>query len=370
MNRRQFIKYSGIGLMVLGGIYIVNPLAELKTVARKNLYNYLPGLDDDRLEIIYLAALAPSGHNTQPWTVRILDENHWLIGTESGRWLPAVDPENREVILSLGAFLENMVVAAGVKGYAVAVEIVGKKLTDTELLDIKLHKVKNVTTFDLTALKLRRTVRNNFLTSFLSNEDIRFLTEENKESCLYYSQDSKEGNYLAKGTLVANQLQAYRNPAQEELAKWIRWSNHDIEHYRNGLTPETMEIEGISRWYVKNFYSIQTVLEKSFREATIKRIQAQVTVGSGWLVITSKDSSIPELIAAGRKLQRIWLQARNKKIALHPMSQILEEEPMQQEIASALGIRDKIQFIVRIGYINNYPQPVSPRMPVNNIILS
>jgi len=369
MNRRQFIKYSGVGLAVVGGICIFNPLTQLKTISRENLYNNVEGVEDDFFELIYLASLAPSGHNTQPWTVRIIESNHWIIGTDITRWLPVVDSENREIILSIGAFLENLVTAASAKGYDVEVEVLAKHLNDRDILDITLHKLNYARNFDVKKIELRRTVRNNFLRDNLSSEDIRFLTEKNKDSFLYFSRDSKEGNYIAEGTLLANKLQTYRNPAQGELAKWIRWSNNDIRHYRNGLTPETMEIEGIARWYVKNFYSSQSVLENSFREATIKKVQDQVVAGSGWLLITSRDSSIPELIDTGRKLQRIWLQVRDEKIAIHPMSQMLEEEPIRHEIASVLGVTEKIQFILRIGYISNYPQPVSPRMLVANIIL-
>jgi hypothetical protein len=47
------------------------------------------------------------------------------------------------------------------------------------------------------------------------------------------------------------------------------------------------------------------------------------------------------------------------------MSQILEEYPMQQTVQSSIGITDNIQFILRIGYVNAYPQPVSLRRPVD-----
>jgi len=369
MNRRQFISYSGVGLAVVGGIYIFNPLAQLNTTVRGNLRNHVKGVDDDSLEIIYLASLAPSGHNTQPWTVKIMEHNHWIIGTDITRWLSVVDQENREMLLSIGAFMENLIVAANVKGYEVEVAVVAKTLQDKDIIDIKLHKGNYLRNFDVNKIKLRRTVRSNFLKDELSGEDVRLFTESNSKSFLYYARQSKEGNYLAEGTLLANQSQTYRNSAQEELAKWIRWSNDEIKYYGNGLTPETMEIDGIARWYVRNFYSSQSALGTGFREATIKRIQEQVAAGSGWLLITSKDSSIPELIDAGRRLQRIWLEVREKNIAIHPMNQMLEEVAIRHEMASALSITEPIQMLLRIGYINDYPQPVSPRMLLSKIIL-
>ncbi|GMA98943.1 nitroreductase [Pelosinus sp. IPA-1] len=369
MNRRQFINYSGASLALLGGAYLFNSLLQLKTPDRENVGNQIKGLDDGLLDIIYLASLAPSGHNTQPWTVRIIDSNHWIIGIDLTRCLSVVDPENREALLSIGAFLENLVIAARVKGYDVDAEVVAKHPKDRDVVDIKLYKVNSSSNFDVKKIKLRRTVRNKILRDQLSGEDIRFLIGENTDRFIYYTRDSKEGNYLAEGTFLANKCQTYRDTAQEELAKWIRWSNHDSRQYRNGLTPETMEIDGIAKWYVKNFYSRQSVLENRFREETIKKVREQVAAGSGWLLITSKNSSIPELIDTGRKLQRLWLEVRSKRIAIHPMTQMIEEEVIGNEMASFLGISEKIQFLLRIGYCSDYPQPVSPRMLLANIIL-
>src|SRR5262249_54974152 len=80
----------------------------------------------DLHRILYYASLASSGHNAQPWTVR-LDEGQMWIGTDSARWLPKVDPANREVMLSVGAFLENLIIAAPADGSVVDFEVVGTR---------------------------------------------------------------------------------------------------------------------------------------------------------------------------------------------------------------------------------------------------
>lgn len=369
MNRRQFISYSGVGFAAVTGLSMIDPLMQLHVMSRGKLRNSVKEMQDDISYLLYMASLAPSGHNVQPWTVRIIDKDHWMLGTDDTRWLPVVDPQNRETLISIGAFLENLIVAAGVKGYEVEVEVVAKSTKDKEVLQIKLHKIGRPISFDVKKIELRRTVRNYFLKEKLSKEDIDFLTGENSDSVFYWARESEEGKYLTEKTLLANRLQTYHNAAQEELAKWIRWSKRDSLHYRSGLTPETMEIEGVAKWYVENFYSNKSALTPGFREETIKRVQEQVAAGSGWLLITSKDSSIPELIDTGRKLQRMWLKVRDREIAIHPMNQMLEEESLRDEIAPALGTTDKAQILLRIGYIRDYPQPVSPRMPLANIIL-
>jgi hypothetical protein len=71
------------------------------------------------------------------------------------------------------------------------------------------------------------------------------------------------------------------------------------------------------------------------------------------------------LLETGRRMQRLFLKVREKNIAIHPMTQILEELSTRQILNHAIGISENIQFILRTGYVKNYPQPVSLRRPVN-----
>ena len=75
MNRRKFLKLSGEGVLLLGGMSMINAC---KGVKREDLprsngeKTSIKGIEKDELEILYLASLAPSSHNTQPWTVKIV----------------------------------------------------------------------------------------------------------------------------------------------------------------------------------------------------------------------------------------------------------------------------------------------------------
>lgn len=320
-------------------------------------------------DILYLAALAPSGHNTQPWTVTVITSRHWLIGTDSSRWLPAVDPQNREMMISLGAFLENLAAAARSQGYEAEIQILAQSTTDQVIAAVKLYKRGDADPSLIRQIQLRRTVRSNLLPEKLSYGDTQWIAPGNQHDSLYYTSGSRESDTLMEATVLANKIQAYRDAAQTELAGWIRWTNQECRRYGNGLTPETMEIEGVARWYIKNFYTYQSVLTKEFREATIRRVNEQVKAGGGWLILTSKDVTVAELIRTGRNLQRIWLKLRERNLALHPMTQSLEEAVTAKALPAALGITSNIQLVLRIGYVSHYPDPVSPRMPLQSIII-
>ena len=59
------------------------------------------------------------------------------IGTERSRWLPKVDPTNREVALSLGAFVENLMTAAPSYGHVAHCDGI-EPPTATELIHVRL----------------------------------------------------------------------------------------------------------------------------------------------------------------------------------------------------------------------------------------
>jgi hypothetical protein len=377
MNRRNFLKLSGEGILLFGGLSMISGCSGLK---RNDLPQFngekesIKGLEKDEMEILHLASLGPSGHNAQPWTVKIVEPKHWVIGSDKKRWLPAVDPENRELLLSIGAFVENLVLAAGTFGDSVDIKIIAKNRTDTEIADIQLIK-DNPQDFLLEKIKKRRTVRSDYLDQEIKTQDLKYITKHEMKSCslpnvpsphsFYFPNQTPQGKYLQEGTIEANRKQAFRDPAQEELANWIRWSNKEGKTHRNGLTPESIEIKGMGGLFVRNFYDRPSVLKKSFREQTVDIVAKQVKTCGGWLIVTSQDSSIPTLIEYGRVWENMLLKIREKMIAIHPMTQMLEEEPWKKQIVKELGLNGEVQWILRIGYLKSYPEPVSLRMPIS-----
>jgi nitroreductase len=68
------------------------------------------------LNIVQYATLAANGHNTQPWKFAIKD-NTIEIHPDYSRELTVVDPNHRELWISLGCALENLIIAARASGY-------------------------------------------------------------------------------------------------------------------------------------------------------------------------------------------------------------------------------------------------------------
>ena len=366
MNRRKFIKCTSVTIVIAGVTYYL--LSDISNFERDDLNDNSTTkilFQTHEATILVLASLAPSGHNTQPWFVKYLEPFHWIICNDKSKWLNAVDPRQRETILSIGAFVQNLEYAANNLGYNCEFDAVATNNQDEEVLIVKLSKESNVSKFDIQKIQNRRTLRSNYLDQNIKKEDLEYLFENETDFVTYFPNTTDEHLYLNKQTIEANKIQAYRNEAQKELSNWIRFSNHDVEKFRDGLTPSSMEIDGITGWIVRNFYDAKSVMKKDFREKSIDKIREQVSQSGGWIVITSKDNSVLSLLETGKRLQRIWLKTRDRNIAIHPMTQILEEEKTNKFVNNALTINENIQFLLRVGYVNNYPEPVTLRRPMD-----
>ena len=369
MNRKNFISTAG-GLIVLAGVssYLLSDKSNFERIDSKpGTPGTVPVLPAER-EILYLASLAPSGHNTQPWLVQYLAPFHWIICNDKNRWLPGVDPTQRETILSIGAFIQNLEYAADTLGYNCQFTILALQNQDEKMLEAILTKKHSIHKYEIEKIKNRRTIRSGFKTEAIKKEDLFYLTAEDAGYMHYIPNVVKEYTWLNEQTIEANRLQAYRDTAQYELANWMRFSSKDAETNSDGLTLAGMEIEGVTGWYLRNFYKKKDVLTKRFREQSINKVVKQVSSSAGWLLITSKDDTVPSLIETGKRMQRLWLKVRERGIGLHPMTQIIEESSTNKILNQSTGIQDPIQFILRVGYVDNYPAPVSLRRPVDAFI--
>jgi hypothetical protein len=369
MNRRKFLGLAA-GTIVVAGVtyYLVSDKSNFIRADTQQPGGGNIQWQQDEQEILYLASLAPSGHNTQPWSVQYIAPYHWVIGNDKTKWLPAVDPTQRETILSIGAFLQNLEYAANNRGYQCDFTLLAASNQDEKIVSVKLSKSGDRLSFDTQKMIRRRTVRSHYLSEVLKQEDLAFLIGEEKEHIRYIPNKDKAHQWINEQTIEANRIQAYRDPAQEELANWIRFSSEAAAQYNDGLTTASMEITGIPAWILRNFYDKASVMKKGFREQSIDKVKKQVAQSAGWLLITSKDNNTGTLLETGKRLQRLFLKVRERQIALHPMTQILEEAATAQVLNSSIGVSEPVQFLLRTGYLKDYPDPVSLRRSVNSFV--
>lgn len=365
MNRRDFLQTSvGVTAAAMGAGWLLPSCTRNLRMEGMDM-NPVPGqAGPEAWKILYYASLAPSGHNSQPWFVQTVTENEWIIGSDAQRWLPQVDGSNREVILSLGAFGENLVQAAAVYGFHAEVEVIAQDRFDPRVARVNLTPAPPAD-IPLERLTFRRTVKSHFQDRDLSSAHVKTFSRAVPGHLHYFPRGSRHSDMMADQAVENFKRQFENQPAMEEAAAWTRLSDRDAMKFRDGLTPAGMEISGFAGWVVRHFMDQGDVTGKAFRQKGIEKVMSQAKEGGGWMVITSSGTSVRELFECGRQFQRMALLAREKMIAIHPMTQTLEEKQGQETIEKHHDSSMIPQFMLRVGYLEKYPDPVSLRRPVS-----
>jgi len=320
---------------------------------------------DDMHKIIYYATLAGSSHNTQPWKVEVRGDREIRLFADTARTLHVVDPTKRELYISLGAFLENLDLAAGSLGYRTEMQLVPQSEPANCVAVITLRRDRP-SGFDLHAIVARRTLRLPFHTADIRDEEVNKIVADDGQTC-FFTASMPQGRFLAEQTLSAYRQQALNRAAQRELARWARFSDRDVRLRHDGLTTAGMEINGVKGVVVRNFFKPADVEKSKFVRAGIQMTEKQVNHCGGWLVLTGADNSVWSWIEVGRRYQRMNIVCTGLHIGFQPMNQIVEEENYKREVCEKLRLKNEIQFVARIGYVIEIPAPVSPRRSVDSV---
>ena len=367
LSRRDFIKRSSLctGLLMVSGLGLTacsGVKREAHTVGSKMNQTSL-SLSLPQREILYLASLAPSSHNTQPWRVRAESPNTWIVEADARGRLPAVDPHNRELLLSIGAFVENLVLAAGSMGLNTKVQVIAENCMQRDVVSIVMKQGQR-RRYPLERIRKRRTVKHGQLPKEISVGDVKILKEEVKDQLFYFPRGTKHAQCIQEAAVENFKIQTNRDAAQRELIRWLRLSDADAHACRDGLTTEGIEITGLKGWFVRHFASPEDFMKQDYRHQGVDQVAKRAAQGGGWIVITSQGESPADLIDAGRRFERLALAACELGIGIHPMTQLLEEKHGLSQLAKHHDTDTTPQFVLRTGYVDEYPAPVSLRRPV------
>jgi hypothetical protein len=124
-SRRTFLKLlAAAGVTAAGGYGLIEsaPWLDYEQAVNHNRQSFVQEatMSAQLRELVRYATLAASGHNAQPWKFAI-QRDAIEIHPDYTRRLPVVDPADRELWISLGCALENLLVAAHATGYVTEV---------------------------------------------------------------------------------------------------------------------------------------------------------------------------------------------------------------------------------------------------------
>ena len=313
--------------------------------------------------LLSYAVLAPSGHNTQPWLFKIINDEVELYADRS-RALPVVDPEDRALTISCGAALFHLRIAMKHFGFAGKVELLptaddpdllarvslGEMLQASEVEDLLFH-----------AIPRRRANRMPFQDEEVSEQSQQAFRDgaavEGAWLHIVDKGDSKDrvADLIAEG----NRIQAANRHFRRELASWLHptrsRSRDGMPGYAFGLG-DLMSYAGPLLIRTFDWGNGQAAKDR------------QLAAGSPVLAVLGTESDGPaEWLRAGQALDRVLLTATANGISASFLNQPIEVSELRPRLADLLDTQGFPQILLRMGY-GPAVRP-TPRRPVSEVLV-
>ena len=318
-------------------------------------------LPKDIHDILDIARLAPSSHNTQPWTVRV-DGHKLTIGYDSGRHLAVGDPGKRELFISLGCFIEAVATAAPCYGYKATVHYLGNKAGGVARVSLSKLKAKSgPRALDL--LRHRRSDRRHYQDKKIPTDIIGKLGNITRGSASLSITDSPEAiGFLSEMTAEATR-EIMSDPAfREELAGWVR---HNWTRQPDGMPGYTQGIPGPVSLFAKVVIRNNKRMANSQAKQDSRRVARSSAIG---LVCIPKDDP-PCQLDAGRVYQRACLAGAKYGLKTAGVSAAIVNDDTSEQIAKRLALKGKPVALIRFGYTKSVPK-TSPRLSLSDFVVN
>lgn len=383
-SRRQFIRVIGIGGAVAalgaGGLSWAGNRGEMPASAIAPWKGPTDSLTDPRLRAASVAMLAPNPHNIQPWTLHLIGDDRLALHVDLDRLLRETDPPGRQVLIGQGTFLELFRLAAASEGWRAEMTLLPDgpfpqdRLDERPVATIRMVRDKSLQVDPLFAYHGdRRSNKEPFDTG-------RPVSDTDLESI---AGNAGEGMRFAT-TQDPTRRQTLRDLAQKALILEVetpRTLKESVDLMRVGpaevaANPDGIDLLGPMIWWGSRLgmvskEDIQTPGTQSYQVGIdMVKGQTQTAMAFGWLV--TPDNSRMSQLKAGMTYLRLNLAATRAGVAMHPMSQLLQEYPemteLQQTLLAELDVAAPahVQMLVRFGH--GVPPGPSPRRQVRDIV--
>jgi len=364
LSRRDFIKWAGVAAVSAAGCSLLDvyrPWVNLDDIGQSFLEE---GLEMDYTkELIRLSILAASSHNSQPWKFSVQNTDIHILPDYSRR-LPVVDPQDRELWISLGCALENLLIAAKSHGLSYEIDYPEKE----ERINIRLsgeYTIEPEKSNLYDAIFSRQNTRSNYsVQDGLVNPESEFSTDVFSEPGILLRYIHGEAELNAVSDLVKRgTINQYTSKAfVDELKRWLRFNKKEALDSMDGLyskcsgNPEAPRF--IGEWF------INTLDAKKQAETDTQKLRNSV----GVLVIASEGETRSDWVRTGQVYERWALKMTAAGFRSSMLNQPVEVEELRNELSNSLNLAGAYpQLLVRYGCAPEMPR--SLRRPVERVLI-
>lgn len=316
------------------------------------------GTTEEQLQfLLRYAVLAQSYFNSQPWEFA-LEGKQINVYVNKSHWLKAADPEQREMYLSVGCALENLLIAAEHFKFGHQISHFPDLNNDEWVARVNFTTIDQSSAlrapelFD--AITRRHTHHHPFQTTPINKSDLerirKFLTEEDIR--LNVSDDSKIKERISQLSMHANTILYADSQFCKELRIWAHKGNIGLPwflHESEQLDDETLR-----------------TAEKSLNAQEQKIITSAPLVA----VLSSPFDNRVTQVKTGQIFEKLCLEAALLGIRCLPINQLIE---VPEERESVLRMFPSLKGNPLVVFVMGYAQEEnkgewSPRLPLEEVI--
>jgi nitroreductase len=275
---------------------------------------------DHFMALVEAAAQAPSADNTQAWEFG-RRENAIEVFLERRRLLPT-DVNKMFGWIGIGAAVENLVIAAARRGFAAAVELGTSPGTSDQTAVVRLSP-GGVDDPLADWLSARVTNRGPYEASPLSAAQTTELTEAVRglDAGVHWVTDRAGLERMAEMDANSTHIRLEHKPLHDEVFDILRFTRREVESTRYGLDFESLGVPFVLVFLARQLrhWSVNKAVSRLGLGRLVARMLASRLRTAGALcLVTARRRSPVGYIEAGRAMERLWLAATAKGLAVQP----------------------------------------------------
>lgn len=303
---------------------------------------------DDR-ELIRLATLAASSHNTQPWRFEV-SPDAITIRPDRSRRCPVADPLDAHLFKSLGCAAENLVHAATEQGLSATPWFD----EDAFAVVVPLTAAAQVEPSPLApAIRTRQSTRGPYDGRPLAPEELLALHNAGDHGgarvVLLTSPERMEE--VVAAVERGNRIQLTDRAFRRELIEWLRFNTASALRTRDGLAGRAAGQPSVPTAVA---VALQRVLINAGRQARADTERLLSSAGVAAFLTPSDDHAA--WVGAGRAYQRFALQAETLGVRTAFINQPLEVPELRLGLERQLArTGERLQLLVRFGHGERLP---------------
>ena len=374
-SRRNFLLAAGgagLALVAVGGVFVATrrPSGALKPWEAVSTTT-----PDVRLDVLRHAILAPNPHNRQPWQIRLVGGDEAVLTCDLDRRLDQTDPHDRQITIGFGCFLELARIAAAERGYRMETVVFPAGEPQPRLITAPVAHLRFVADAGIArdplygAITKRRSSKVPFDTSRVIEPSVlaALANQGSNAATISGSSDAVLVADLRRMTWHAWMIEATTQRTWMESVNLMRIGRAEIEANPDGIALGGSVVEILAAAGQITRSTLADPNSRAFRSGS-EKYSAMLAHTPAYIWVSTPANTRTDQIAAGRAYVRANLAATAAGIAMHPVSQALQEFPEMTNEFSAihhrLGVQGpvRIQMLARIGYAG--PMEASARWPL------